>query len=506
MQDPEKAPVPSPAAAADIERPDTLPQLYFPSSSTSSVTATTEAKEFERKLVWKIDLVVLPCLITIMFLAQIGRSDIANAKIAGMDKDLSLTPARYANIITAFIVGYLLFQPAGTMMLRKITPPIQLGVAMIAWGVVTACHVLAKNWISMLVLRAFVGIAETFSQGAVFYLSFWYTYKELALRGAIFQSLASIAGAFNGLLSYGIAMSLGGKNGWSAWRWIFLIEGILPIAFGFVVMALLPSLPEKNRFWFTPAEKVVLVERTRRTHNAEDSKIRPHLILAALKDPKIVMTCIAGGGNYYALSALTNFMPDIVRGMGYEAVQAQLMTVIIYACAVVTVIFWGYLSDRYNQRSIPIMISASVMAIGYLIMLTVPSDSTNVRFFACCLMAMGGFPVALLQLMWLVVNTVSYTKRAVGLAMFNIVSQLFGIAGNQSYQDPPLYRKGHAGAMGASLLTVVMTVLCFYHLKRKNATKRKRLQDPAQATKVAEERATSYDVIGDDHPDFFFTT
>lgn len=73
-----------------------------------------------------------------MFLAQIGRSDIANAKIAGMDKDLSLTPARYANIITAFIVGYLLFQPAGTMMLRKITPPIQLGVAMIAWGVVTA--------------------------------------------------------------------------------------------------------------------------------------------------------------------------------------------------------------------------------------------------------------------------------------------------------------------------------------------------------------------------------
>jgi MFS family permease len=78
----------------------------------------------------------------------------------------------------------------------------------------------------MLVLRALVGIAETFSQGAVFYLSFWYTYKELALRGAIFQSLASIAGAFNGLLSYGIAMSLGGKNGWSAWRWIFLIEGV----------------------------------------------------------------------------------------------------------------------------------------------------------------------------------------------------------------------------------------------------------------------------------------
>jgi MFS family permease len=122
-------------------------------------------------------------------------------------------------------------------------------------------------------------------------------------------------------------------------------------------------------------------------------------------------------------------MPDIVRGMGYEAVQAQLMTVIIYACAVVTVIFWGYLSDRYNQRSIPIMISASVMAIGYLIMLTVPSGSTNVRFFACCLMAMGGFPVALLQLMWLVVNTVSYTKRYVSHSHHfpNLDSRLSGL-------------------------------------------------------------------------------
>jgi hypothetical protein len=60
----------------------------------------------------------------------------------------------------------------------------------------------------------------------VLYLSFWYTYKELALRGAIFQSVSSIAGAFNGLLSYGIAKDLGGVNGWASWRWIFFVEGV----------------------------------------------------------------------------------------------------------------------------------------------------------------------------------------------------------------------------------------------------------------------------------------
>ena len=87
-------------------------------------------------------------------------------------------------------------------------------------------HVMAKTWIHMVVLRLFVGIAEAFVQGAILYLSFWYTYKELALRGAIFQSVSSLAGAFNGLLSYGIAKDLKDVNGWQPWQWIFLVEGV----------------------------------------------------------------------------------------------------------------------------------------------------------------------------------------------------------------------------------------------------------------------------------------
>jgi len=202
-------------------------------------------------------------------------------------------------------------------------------------------------------------------------------------------------------------------------------------------------------------------------------------------------------------------------------VKAQLMTVIVYGCAVVTVVFWGYTSDRTNQRSIPIMITSLIMATGYITNLA--TESMKPRFFSCILMAMGGFPVMLLQLMWMVINTVSYTKRfdhptyippgpylcvfsAVGLAMFNILGQLFGIAGNQSYRDPPLYTKGHLGAMAATLLNFVVTLACFFYLKKMNVIKRRRLEDPACREKVEEERGLSYDVIGDEHPDFFFTT
>ena len=73
-------------------------------------------------------------------LAQMGRSDLANAKIAGLDTALHLTPGQYTTAITVFIAGYVLFQPAGTLFLRALTPPVQLGGCMLVWGVVTVWY------------------------------------------------------------------------------------------------------------------------------------------------------------------------------------------------------------------------------------------------------------------------------------------------------------------------------------------------------------------------------
>lgn len=54
-----------------------------------------------------------------------------------MAKDLHLTPGQLATCISIFYVGYIVFQLPGDIFLRKITPPIQLGLAMITWGLLT---------------------------------------------------------------------------------------------------------------------------------------------------------------------------------------------------------------------------------------------------------------------------------------------------------------------------------------------------------------------------------
>lgn len=53
----------------------------------------------------------------------------------------------------------------------------------------------------------------------VFYLSMWYTRNERQFRVALFFSGASLAGAFGGILAYGIA-KMNGVGGYPGWRWM----------------------------------------------------------------------------------------------------------------------------------------------------------------------------------------------------------------------------------------------------------------------------------------------
>lgn len=143
-------------------------------------------------------------------------------------------------------------------------------------------------------------------------LSFWYTYSELATRGAVVFSTSALAGAFNGLVSYGIARDLNGHNGWLAWRWIFLIEGIMPVAFSIVVMLLLPATPEKVRFGFSAAERQLASQRSLRSHNSPDAKLEWKKILTPLFEIHFWLITIMGCAGHFCLSSFANFLPAII--------------------------------------------------------------------------------------------------------------------------------------------------------------------------------------------------
>lgn len=83
----------------------------------------------------------------------------------------------------------------------------------------------ARSYGAVVGLRVGVGVGEAILQAGPLYLSYWYKREQLATRGAIFFGMSAIAGAFNGIIAYGIGKNLDGARGWAPWRWLFLIEG-----------------------------------------------------------------------------------------------------------------------------------------------------------------------------------------------------------------------------------------------------------------------------------------
>lgn len=131
---------------------------------------------------------------------------------------------------------------------------------MCSWGAVTAGLAGAHNFSTVAALRFILGAAEAgLFPGFVFYLTFWYKKSERSLRVAIILASATLAGAFGGAIAYGVG-HMNGVRGLSAWRWLFIIEGLPSVASSLLILFFLPDYPESAK-WLTPEERTLAIKR-----------------------------------------------------------------------------------------------------------------------------------------------------------------------------------------------------------------------------------------------------
>ncbi|GKT93021.1 nicotinamide mononucleotide permease [Colletotrichum tofieldiae] len=88
----------------------------------------------EKKLVRKIDTYLLPLIFIMYLLSYMDRTNIGNAKIAGMDRDLNLDSGRYSIALVVFFVGYVVFEVPSNMVLARTRPSVYLPGIMSLWG------------------------------------------------------------------------------------------------------------------------------------------------------------------------------------------------------------------------------------------------------------------------------------------------------------------------------------------------------------------------------------
>ncbi len=94
-----------------------------------------ERAAHDRKLLWKLDLKLIPWLSFLYLISFLDRTNIGNAKIDGLQTDLKLTNQQYNTTLTIFFISYSVFEPLTNILLKRLRPSIFLPIIMIWWGI-----------------------------------------------------------------------------------------------------------------------------------------------------------------------------------------------------------------------------------------------------------------------------------------------------------------------------------------------------------------------------------
>ncbi|CZT51835.1 related to nicotinamide mononucleotide permease [Rhynchosporium secalis] len=397
----------------------------------------------EKRVVRKIDRNLVPLLAVLYLLAYLDRSNIGNARIAGMAVDLNLKPGQYEWFLTIFYIPYILFEPFG-LMWKVVAPHKWAAFTVMGWAVCGTLQAATYSWSGMMAARFFLGVFEaSFAPGIPFLLSFFYARNELGLRCGMFLSAAPLAICFAGALAYGITS--GDPKGIASWRLLFLVEGLPCVVASVATWYLMPDTPEKARF-LNEEEKACAKARSLKQVGSDGESRMGKIIWkdvgATLMDIKPWITGLMYFSCNVSFASLPVFLPTILREMGFTKIHAQGLSAPPYFLAFLVVIATTYYADKTSQRGLTIMGLSLIGAIGYIMLAT--ASTTAIRYTGVYFAAAGIFPAIGNILPWVLNNQGSDTRRGTGIAMLNVIGQCGPLLGTRLYplHEGPYYRKG----------------------------------------------------------------
>lgn len=172
----------------------------------------------------KFDAHILPYLFGIWLFSFIDRSNIGNARIAGLTTDLNISTGTSFNVaLLVFYIPYILVDVPSNLLVKKFRAGVYLPSLITAWGIVCLCMGFITSFAGLIVCRLLLGLFEGgILGGVIIYLAIFYRRHDMMLRNGLFYCAAPLSGAFGGLLASGLARIEVGE--YRRWPWIFFGE------------------------------------------------------------------------------------------------------------------------------------------------------------------------------------------------------------------------------------------------------------------------------------------
>ncbi|KAH8812797.1 MFS allantoate transporter-like protein [Xylogone sp. PMI_703] len=444
---------------------DTALALFENVEQLNEVVDTLE----EKKLVRKIDLLILPCLIVCYTFYYVDKTTLSYAAIFGIRQDLNLVGTEYSWLSSVFYFGWLAWAFPTNYMLQRFPLAKYLAINIFLWGALLMCQAAAQNFTQLAVLRVLSGGAEGCSDSAFMLITtMWYTRREQPIRVGIWYTANGLGNAVGGLLGYGIGHIRGNLP---SWKYEFLIVGALCCVWGIVLFIILPDSPVTARF-LSHNEKRTAVERLRENQTGVENKhFKLYQVKEAFSDYKTLLFFFIATFANIPNGGISNFGTLIIQGFGFSTLVTTIMAIPYGAIIIISILTCVLINDRLppNNRylmailfllpsfagALGLRFLSSDHKVGLLIMYYL--TGTNQAAFVLILSILTG-------------NTAGHTKKVITSATLFVGVCVGNIGGPFFYKtnQAPEYRLGIGSMIVGYAVEIGLVFLLGTLLKREN--------------------------------------
>jgi len=303
----------------------------------------TAITALRRKVAWRI----LPISILLYFAAYLDRANVGFAKLR-MARDLGFSEEVFGLGIGIFFIGYLTLEVPGALLVERWSARKWFARILLTWGLISAATAFVKTPAQFYAARFFLGVAEAgFFPGLVVYFTHWFPmeHRARALSGFIVAIPLSLA------LGAPVSGALLGVDwfGMRGWQWLFLLEGMPAVVFGFLTLKFMTDRP-RDAHWLSKEEREYL-EGTLASEAHATEAHHPFTVAQALRTRNVCLLALgifaANTGGY----ALTFWLPTTIKNLsGGSDTSTLLYSGLYYTCGFAGVLYSGFLADRTGNR------------------------------------------------------------------------------------------------------------------------------------------------------------
>lgn len=452
----------------------------------------TDTKE-ERRLIVKLDLLILLYLFLSSFVKTLDSSAVSYAYVSGMKEDLRMFGNELTYQNSCFMAGFIVGQIPLTMLATKLPIYWYLPIMDSIWGLFTLFIYKIDNYHQLYALRFCTGLFGSFFFPTVqFIIGCWYKKTEIHLRSAMYFVASQVGSMATGYIQAAAYKELSGKAWLDGWQWLYILAFIITVPISLYGIFTLPGLPETmkpyssdgNRFskmfteykFLTPNERKLARLRMFREQRVSNDSFRISTLVNCLKSKRFWLLVVFAIFFSQADGISSNSGLSLwLKEENYSVYKINTITTVIPAVTIFFSLLNGIIVDSWSNDvlSYPVVIGyVALLNLVAGIILVIWNVSNGGILFAFFLSGTADSIAAILYSWANIICSNNSQHRALTLSTMNTLGNTFAVwvpLFVWKTVDAPEYKKGYAYniALDAMMLIMLPSLIWLHKIYRK---------------------------------------